>query len=181
MFRTSFALTCAALTLSLGAALFSTIWTAVYYGFTVMPNEWVAFGALAASGCVVCYLQGARRRSLLGAALAMAVVAKADPIPPGGVGQNVEAVGYSNLNDKPGFKMSIQKVGERWYLYLGMLWNEGWHIVVRPALSSSSAAWTARSVSLSSALVASSSTRIGGLRSTVRAMAIRCFSPPLKR
>jgi hypothetical protein len=63
------------------------------------------------------------------AALAMAVVAKADPIPLGGVGQNVEAVGYSNLNDKPGFKMSIQKVGERWYLYLGMLWNEGWEIV----------------------------------------------------
>ncbi len=62
-------------------------------------------------------------------ALLMAVAASADPIPPGGVGQNVEAVGYSNLNDKPGFKMSIQKVGERWYLYLGMLWNEGWQIV----------------------------------------------------
>ena len=44
-------------------------------------------------------------------------------------GQNVEAVGYSNLNDRPGFKMSIQKAGERWYLYVGMLWNEGWQIV----------------------------------------------------
>jgi len=55
--------------------------------------------------------------------------AKADPIPQGAVGQNIDAVGYSNLNDKPGFKMSIQKVGERWYLYLGMLWNEGWQIV----------------------------------------------------
>jgi hypothetical protein len=55
--------------------------------------------------------------------------AKADPIPPGGVGQNIEAVGYSDLNGKPGFKMSIQKVGERWYLYIGMLWNEGWQIV----------------------------------------------------
>jgi len=62
-------------------------------------------------------------------ALSIAIAAKADPIPPGGVGQNVEAIGYSNLNDKPGFKMSIQKVGERWYLYLGMLWNEGWQIV----------------------------------------------------
>jgi hypothetical protein len=58
-----------------------------------------------------------------------ATMAKADPIPPGAVGQNIEAMGYSNLNDKPGFKMSIQKVGERWYLYLGMLWNEGWQIV----------------------------------------------------
>ena len=61
--------------------------------------------------------------------LASEVPARADPIPPGAVGQNIEAVGYSNLNDKPGFKMSIQKVGERWYLYIGMLWNEGWQIV----------------------------------------------------
>ena len=69
---------------------------------------------------------------LLSAGLVIAAAtttAKADPIPPGAVGQNVEAVGYSNLNDKPGFKMSIQKAGERWYLYLGMLWNEGWQIV----------------------------------------------------
>src|SRR5258708_38729437 len=58
-----------------------------------------------------------------------ATKAGADPIPQGAVGQNIEAVGYSNLNDKPGFKMSIQKVGERWYLYLGMLRNEGWQIV----------------------------------------------------
>jgi hypothetical protein len=58
-----------------------------------------------------------------------ATMAKADPIPLGAVGQNIESVGYSNLNDKPGFKMSIQKVGECWYLYLGMLWNEGWQIV----------------------------------------------------
>jgi hypothetical protein len=57
-----------------------------------------------------------------GATLAPAL---ADPIPPGAVGANVEAVGYSNLNDKPGFKMSIQKVGERWYLYVGQLWDPG--------------------------------------------------------
>ena len=63
------------------------------------------------------------------AALFIAGAASADPIPPGGVGQNVEAVGYSDLNGKPGFKMSIQKVGEHWYLYIGMLWNEGWQIV----------------------------------------------------
>lgn len=54
-------------------------------------------------------------------------------------------------------------------------------IVVRPSARRSSASWTARSVSLSSELVASSSTRTGGLRSRVRAMAIRCFSPPEKR
>ena len=49
--------------------------------------------------------------------LAQLAPTRAEPIPPGAVGQNIEAVGYSNLNDKPGFKMSIQKVGERWYLY----------------------------------------------------------------
>ena len=38
-----------------------------------------------------------------------------------------------------------------------------------------------RSVWVSSAEVASSRTRIGGFRRTVRAIAIRCFSPPEKR
>ena len=54
-------------------------------------------------------------------------------------------------------------------------------IVVRPAMSRSRAAWSSRSVSLSRALVASSSTRTRGLRSRVRAMARRCFSPPENR
>ena len=54
-------------------------------------------------------------------------------------------------------------------------------IVVRPALTLSMASWTACSVWLSRALVASSRTRIGGLRSTARAIARRCFSPPENR
>src|SRR4051812_6280937 len=54
-------------------------------------------------------------------------------------------------------------------------------MVVRPADRRSSAACTWRSVSVSSELVASSSTRIGGFRRIVRAIAIRCFSPPQKR
>jgi len=51
-------------------------------------------------------------------------------------------------------------------------------IVVRPAESRSSASWTKPLVSVSSELVASSRMRIGGLRRIVRAIAIRCFSPP---
>ena len=51
-------------------------------------------------------------------------------------------------------------------------------IVVRPSARRSSASWTSRSVWVSSAEVASSRTRIGGFRRTVRAIAIRCFSPP---
>ena len=54
-------------------------------------------------------------------------------------------------------------------------------IVVRPSDSRSSSAWTAASVCVSSELVASSSTSTGGLRRTVRAIAMRCFSPPEKR
>mmetsp|Transcript_26370 Transcript_26370/g.84820 ORF Transcript_26370/g.84820 Transcript_26370/m.84820 type:complete len:473 (+) Transcript_26370:3-1421(+) len=46
------------------------------------------------------------------------------------------------------------------------------------ATTASSAACTTRSLSLSSADVASSSTRIGGSRTSARAMAIRCFCPP---
>jgi hypothetical protein len=53
----------------------------------------------------------------------------ADPIPNGGVGQNVSVVGYSNLDDRPGFKMSIVESNGRWYLYMGHLWHFGWSIV----------------------------------------------------
>ena len=54
-------------------------------------------------------------------------------------------------------------------------------MVVRrvPATSESSACCTRRSFSVSSAEVASSRMRIGGLRSAARAMAMRCFCPPL--
>ena len=50
-----------------------------------------------------------------------------------------------------------------------------------PRRGRSSASCTCRSVSTSSALVASSSTSTGGLRRIVRAIARRCFSPPEKR
>src|SRR5262249_2110962 len=50
--------------------------------------------------------------------------------------------------------------------------------VVRFSDTRSSASWISRSVWLSSADVASSSSRIGGPLRMVRAMATRCFSPP---
>ena len=50
--------------------------------------------------------------------------------------------------------------------------------VVRPRESSSSDSWTACSLSLSSALVASSKIRIGGFLRKTRAIAMRCFWPP---
>mmetsp|Transcript_6156 Transcript_6156/g.21640 ORF Transcript_6156/g.21640 Transcript_6156/m.21640 type:complete len:356 (-) Transcript_6156:151-1218(-) len=52
-------------------------------------------------------------------------------------------------------------------------------IDVRPTMSLSSASCTTFSLSLSSALVASSSSRMRGFFSTALAMATRCFCPPL--
>ena len=49
---------------------------------------------------------------------------------------------------------------------------------VRPSPARRSAVWIEASVSVSSAEVASSSSRIGGSLSSVRAMPTRCFSPP---
>ena len=54
---------------------------------------------------------------------ALRLNALADPIPDGSVAQNVRVVGYSNLDDRPGFKMSILESNGRWYLYLGPVLN----------------------------------------------------------
>jgi hypothetical protein len=49
--------------------------------------------------------------------------------PPGAYARNVEAVGYSDLDHRPAFKMAIREVRGRWYLYTGHFWNSGWSIV----------------------------------------------------
>jgi hypothetical protein len=41
----------------------------------------------------------------------------------------LEIVGYHDLDGRPGFKMGLQVVGERWYLYLGHLWHRGWSVL----------------------------------------------------
>ncbi|TGB15703.1 hypothetical protein E2651_01870 [Streptomyces sp. MZ04] len=38
---------------ALGGALFATLWVTVFYGPEVMPNYWVAIGALAGVGCLL--------------------------------------------------------------------------------------------------------------------------------
>jgi hypothetical protein len=53
-----------------------------------------------------------------------------DSLPAGRVyAENVEVVGYSDLGGRPGFKLAMQEVGGRWFLYLGHLWHRGWSIV----------------------------------------------------
>ena len=54
-------------------------------------------------------------------------------------------------------------------------------IVVRPRMSGASACWTMRSLAVSSEEVASSRMSTRGSRSTARARATRCFSPPESR
>lgn len=51
------------------------------------------------------------------------------PTPEGGYARNVEAVGYSDLDGRPGFKMAVREVAGRWYLYLGHFWHSGWTVV----------------------------------------------------
>lgn len=51
------------------------------------------------------------------------------PFPEGFYAQNVEPVGYHDLNGKPAFKLALQEVNGRWYLYLAHLWHRGWSIL----------------------------------------------------
>ena len=42
---------------------------------------------------------------------------------------NVELLGYHDLGGKPAFKLAMQEIDGRWYLYLGHLWHRGWSIL----------------------------------------------------
>lgn len=43
--------------------------------------------------------------------------------------QGMRLVGYSDVAGRPAFKLGIQAVGDRWYLYCGHLWHRGWSIL----------------------------------------------------
>src|SRR5882672_6584086 len=53
----------------------------------------------------------------------------ADQIPAGWEASNMKPIGYSDLNGHGAFKMAIKRVGGKWYLYMGHLWERGWTIV----------------------------------------------------
>ena len=52
----------------------------------------------------------------------------AQPIPQGYFAHNTEVLGYHDLNGKPAFKLAMQEMNDRWYLYLAHLWHQGWSI-----------------------------------------------------
>ncbi len=50
-------------------------------------------------------------------------------LPGGYTAENVTPVGYTELGDRPAFKMTVREVRGRWYLYTGHFWHSGWSIV----------------------------------------------------
>jgi hypothetical protein len=63
-------------------------------------------------------------------AFAIPAAALADPVPPGWKANSVQPVGYSALGGhEGGGKLTIKRVGDRWYLYVATLWEPGWSIV----------------------------------------------------
>jgi hypothetical protein len=49
--------------------------------------------------------------------------------PRGAYARNVEVLGYCDLDERPGFKMSVREKNGRWYLYMGHFWESGWSVV----------------------------------------------------
>ena len=50
-------------------------------------------------------------------------------IPKGYFANNIDAVGYHDLNGKPAFKLALQEKNHRWYLYVAHLWHRGWSVL----------------------------------------------------
>ncbi|MBI4522820.1 MAG: hypothetical protein HY695_03290 [Deltaproteobacteria bacterium] len=51
------------------------------------------------------------------------------PVPIPHFAHNVEVLGYHDLQGRPAFKLAVQEVNDRWYLYMGHLWHRGWTIL----------------------------------------------------
>jgi hypothetical protein len=45
------------------------------------------------------------------------------------ISKNMKMVSYHDLDGRPGFKLAMQQVGDRWYLYMGHFWHRGWTIM----------------------------------------------------
>ena len=50
-------------------------------------------------------------------------------IPSGYYAQGIEVLGYHDLEGRPAFKLAMQEVNGRWYLYLAHLWHRGWSVL----------------------------------------------------
>ncbi len=43
--------------------------------------------------------------------------------------EGIELIGYTDVDDRPPFKLALARSGDRWLLYCGHLWHRGWSIV----------------------------------------------------
>ena len=43
--------------------------------------------------------------------------------------ENIELVGYHDLENRPAFKIALQEAGGRFYLYLSTFWQSGWTVL----------------------------------------------------
>jgi hypothetical protein len=50
-------------------------------------------------------------------------------IPSGYYAENMEAIGYHDLQGRPAFKLAMQEINSRWYLYVAHLWHRGWSVL----------------------------------------------------
>jgi hypothetical protein len=54
---------------------------------------------------------------------------RSDPLPPPVEAHGLEQIGSLDLDGRPPFKLALQVVGDRWYLFAGHLWHRGWSVV----------------------------------------------------
>jgi hypothetical protein len=74
--------------------------------------------------------------SLLAFTVLLPARVAADQIPTGWEASNLKPIGYSGVDGRGGaFKMAIKHVNDKWYLFMGHLWHNGWTIldVTEPA------------------------------------------------
>lgn len=69
------------------------------------------------------------KTALLFGALATLPAAHADPIPPGWTAENMEVLGYTVMDGRPGFKISMTRAGDRWYAITAHYNVPGWSVV----------------------------------------------------
>ena len=43
--------------------------------------------------------------------------------------KNIDLIGYNDLKERPAFKIAMQEVNGRFYLYLSHFWVSGWSVI----------------------------------------------------
>ncbi len=91
-----------------------------------MPGRFSASLSLPPSPC---WLRWAGCGLCLCIAAAALLNAQTRPLPRGAFAQNVDYVGFTNLNGHLPFKIDIQQINGRWYMYAGAQTDRGWSIL----------------------------------------------------